>query len=88
MTLFFELQPRKILKKLPENRRRLALEALYEVERNPYQGDPKKGDLAGVLTYRFKMFEELWLIAYEFIGPQELRIIKIGVRENFYGDLN
>ena len=62
-------------------------EALLEVERNPFQGDPKVGNLAGLLTYRFKLLDSLWLIAYEFIDEETLRIIKIGPRENFYKDL-
>ena len=60
------------------------LRALLEIERNPFQGDAKVGDLAGILTFKFKLFGEVWVIAYEFLGPQELRIIKIGPRENFY----
>ena len=62
-------------------------EALLEVERNPIQGDPKVGNLAGLLTYRFKLMDSLWLIAYEFIDEETLRIVKIGPRENFYRDL-
>ena len=85
--LSYELQPRKLLKKLPENRREIVQRALLEIERNPFQGEPKIGDLAGVLTYRFKIYEELWLIAYSFIGPQSIRIMRIGPRENFYKHL-
>lgn len=60
------------------------LQALLEVARNPYQGDLKVGDLAGFLTYSFKVFEEPWRIGYAFIDSSTLEIIKIGPRENFY----
>ena len=87
MKLSYELQVSKKLKKLPENQREQVLEALLEIQRNPFQGDHKVGDLLGELTFRFRVFQELWLIAYTFVNEQELRILKIGPYENFYRDL-
>ncbi|MFM8446601.1 MAG: type II toxin-antitoxin system RelE/ParE family toxin [Candidatus Nanopelagicaceae bacterium] len=87
MMLYFKSQPKRVLKKLPQNRRELVLQALLEVERNPYLGEPKLGNLTGVQTYRFKVFQEIWLIAYTFIDVEALLILKIGPRENFYKDI-
>ena len=87
MKLYFASQPNKVLKKLPENQRRLALRALQEVERDPFQGEPKVGDLAGFYTYRFRIFDALWLIGYEFTDWDTIKIVKIGPRENFYRGL-
>ena len=84
MLISMSLQARKQIKKLPQNRVELVVQALRELERNPYLGDPKTGDLAGFLTYRFRVFNELWLIGYSFLDENRILIHKIGPRENFY----
>ena len=87
MLISMSLQARKQIKKLPRNRVELVAQALRDLERNPYLGVPKTGDLAGFLTYRFRIFNELWLIGYTFLDENRILIHKIGPRENFYKDV-
>lgn len=48
----------------------------------------KKGDLNGVQVYKFKMVNQLTLLAYEFYGDKlQLILIAFGTHENFYRDL-
>jgi len=48
--------------------------------------EEKKGDLAGVFVYKFKMHHQEILLAYEWI-PRERLLLALGVHENFYRDL-
>jgi len=43
----------------------------------------KKGDLAGVGVYKFKVISRLALLAYEF-NDSELLLISIGSHQHFY----
>lgn len=49
-------------------------------------GEEKKGDLAGVFVYKFKVKSSLYLLAYRLI-TEELQLIMIGPHENYYRDL-
>jgi mRNA interferase RelE/StbE len=53
---------------------------------NPQIGQEKKGDLAGVHVYKFKVKTKLLLLAYEF-NDFELLLISIGSHQHFYRDL-
>ena len=72
-----------------------------EVDRvcvNPAIGEPKKGDLAGILVHKFKFNRQEYLIAYrppaenssvnaspvDFLG---IDFYKVGSHENFYEEL-
>ncbi|MBW2005077.1 MAG: type II toxin-antitoxin system RelE/ParE family toxin [Deltaproteobacteria bacterium] len=49
----------------------------------PQIGQEKKGDLAGVCVYKFKVISRLALLAYEF-NDSELLLISIGSHQHFY----
>ncbi len=53
---------------------------------NPHRGQEKKGDLAGVYVYKFKIKTTLFLVAYEF-NELELLLISNGSHQQFYRDL-
>lgn len=53
---------------------------------SPENGDPKKGDLAGVFTVGFKMHGAQHRIAYCY-DENAITLIAFGTRENFYSKL-
>lgn len=78
----------KQVKKLHKNQKKELDEAIKEIIKNPEIGEVKKGDLNGIQVYKFKMVNQLTLLAYDFY-PQQKQIIllSLGSHENFYRDL-
>lgn len=54
---------------------------------NPNIGQEKKGDLRRVFIYKFKLQNQLYLLAYRFPDLETLELIMIGPHENYYRDL-
>jgi len=52
----------------------------------PEIGETKKGDLAGVSVYKFKVRDRLFILACEF-DEYEVLLIALSAHENFYRDL-
>ena len=78
----------KHIKKLHANQKKDLDKAIKEVVANPDIGDSKKGDLTGVQVYKFKMVNQLTLLAYEWHEDEPLLILlALGSHENFYRDL-
>jgi mRNA-degrading endonuclease YafQ of YafQ-DinJ toxin-antitoxin module len=78
----------KSVKKLHQNTKEELDKAVRELSKNPLCGEAKKGDLVGVRVYKFKMVNQLTLIAYRFDSEQAvLTLLTIGSHENFYRDL-
>lgn len=77
---------KKAYKKLFKEQKRLVNKAILAVVSNPSIGEEKKGDLAGVFVYKFKVDKQEMLLAYEWI-PSERLLLALGVHENFYRDL-
>ena len=65
--------------------------AVKAVARNPALGAEKRGDLNGVLVYKFKLNKQESLLAYRLkpdeLSPQELVLLTVGPHENFYAQL-
>ena len=59
---------------------------IKKILENPKIGEGKKGDLQGVLVYKFKMKTQQYLLAYR-IKKNILELIMIGPHENYYRDL-
>ncbi len=79
---------KKELKKLHKNQKLDVDEAVRKIIKDPSVGDLKKGDLAGVRVYKFKMVKQLTLLAYEFHENKLLLILlALGSHENFYRNL-
>ncbi|MCL2169530.1 MAG: type II toxin-antitoxin system RelE/ParE family toxin [Defluviitaleaceae bacterium] len=87
-----EMKPpaERFLKKLKEKALRAAFkEALEAIAKNPYVGDAKIGDLAGMHCYDVAHAGSKYEIAYRiFEKPTPfVAVYLIGPRENFYKDL-
>jgi hypothetical protein len=66
-------------------------EAIQWIAANHQSGEEKKGDLAGVHVYKFKLNQQDTLLAYELkpdkFKPSELVLLAVGPHENFYAAL-
>ncbi len=78
----------KQVKKLHQNQKNDLDGALKKIINDPSIGEMKKGDLAGIQIYKFKMVNQLTLLAYQ-LNADELLIFlfALGSHENFYRDL-
>ena len=78
----------KHVKKLHNNQKLDLDAAIREIVNNPALEEAKKGDLSGIQVYKFKMVNQLMLLAYEFDEHEtQLVLLSLGSHENFYRDL-
>ena len=76
------------IKKLHKNQKLDLDKAIHVIMENPNIGETKKGDLNGIVVYKFFMTNQLTLLAYEFFEQQlQLHLLTLGSHENFYRDL-
>lgn len=76
------------IKKLDKKQRKELEDAVKKIAQDPTIGTKKKGDLASVYIYKFKMNKSLHLLAYAWSHEEDiLTLLQIGVHENFYRDL-
>lgn len=65
--------------------------AVRSIANEPSIGEEKRGDLAGVFVYKFKINQQEVLLAYELLpnkqAPEEVILLTLGSRENFYRNL-
>ena len=79
---------KKAVKKLHRNQKMDLDRAIREVMEQPNLGERKKGDLAFLRVYKFKMVTQLTLLAYSYEeGAIVLELITLGSHENFYRDV-
>lgn len=75
-------------KKLSKQQKLELDEAVKVVSSTPEIGEMKQGDLTGVQVYKFRMNNQLALLAYRYEAEiVTLYLLKIGSHENFYRDL-
>ena len=77
---------KKAYKKFHTNEKLKINDAIHAIIQNPKIGEEKKGDLAGIFVYKFKIHNREILLAYEW-NPKERLLLALGVHENFYRDL-
>ncbi|WP_130537531.1 type II toxin-antitoxin system RelE/ParE family toxin [Thiomicrorhabdus indica] len=78
----------KAVKKLHPNQKRELDKAIKALIKQPELGELKKGDLVGVRVYKFKMQNQLTLLAYRIMDDIPcLLMLSQGSHENFYRDL-
>ncbi len=77
---------KKQTKRLHKNEIQKLAQVTKQVAKEPSIGIPKKGDLSEVFVYKFKMINQLTLIAYCY-DEKELYLLSIGSHQNFYRDL-
>ena len=79
---------KKAVKKLKPSQKNDLDMAVNELKANPNIGEQKKGDLAFLRVYKFKMNKQLTLLGYSFNeGTLVLELMALGSRENFYRDV-
>jgi mRNA interferase RelE/StbE len=61
--------------------------AVRAVSIDPEIGEAKAGDLAGVRVYKFRLSNQLCLLAYRILDEDSLKLLTFGPHENFYRDL-
>ena len=62
-------------------------EAVRAISTDSEIGEAKVGDLAGVRVYKFRLSNQLCLLAYRIIDEDSLKLLTFGSHENFYRDL-
>lgn len=78
----------RIKKKFPPLLRKKLNEVEDEIANNPSLGEEKIGDLKGVRVYKFKVFDQQILLAYQVDkDKEEVIFAAVGGHENFYRDL-
>jgi len=77
---------KKSYKKLHKAHKNSVNDAIKLIVSDPEVGEKKKGDLAGVYIYKFKINKQEVLLAYEW-DPDERVLVALGMHENFYRDL-
>lgn len=79
---------KKAVKRLKENQKEDLDEAVRELMADTDLGEQKKGDLAFLRVYKFKMNKQLTLLGYSFDdGTLVLELMALGAHENFYRDI-
>ena len=74
-------------KKLKKNQIKKLDEAVKAIMVNPDIGDLKKGDLQGIRVYKYKVGNNLILLAYEIEGST-LYLYSFGSHQNFHRELS
>lgn len=75
------------VKKLNKNEKEDLDNEIRNIINNPSIGTEKKGDLRGIFVYKFKLQNQLYLIAYRFVINEYIELIMLGPHENYYRDL-
>ena len=66
---------------------KLELDAvLRALSTDPSLGEAKVGDLVGIRVYKFRLSNQLCLLAYRLVDGQSLKLLTLGSHENFYRD--
>ncbi len=81
-------QFKKAYKRLHKNQQHDLEPAILAILGAPDIGVLKIGDLAGARVYKFRMVNQLMLLAYRLsYEGTELELIAVGPHENFYRDI-
>ena len=81
----------RVAKKLHAKDKKVLDLAVSAVAKNRLIGEGKKGDLAGVFVYKFKLNHQQTLLAYTMqpnkLKPVAVTLLYVGPHENFYATL-
>lgn len=77
----------RTVKKLHRSQKTALDEAVRTAASQPEIGEAKTGDLAGVQVYKFRIGNQLCLLAYRILDENTLKLLMVGPHENFYRDL-
>lgn len=85
MKIIFLRQPYKFIKRADKNLKEKIGEEVLKIQKNPSIGELLKKGLKGIRSHHFVFIRVNYRIAYKVID--DLIIISIATRENFYRDL-
>jgi mRNA-degrading endonuclease RelE of RelBE toxin-antitoxin system len=75
-------------KKLRPREKESLDEAVRAIAANPEIGEMRKGDLAGVRVYKYRVQDQILLLAYRVARDEDaIKLLAFGAHENFYRDL-
>jgi mRNA interferase RelE/StbE len=77
----------RALKKLHSGDKAALDEVVRQISNDPMIGEAKLGDLAGVRVFKFRIKNQLCLLAYRQIDSDTVKLLTFGSHENFYRDL-
>ena len=81
----------RISKKFHARDKAVLDDAVKDVAKDPSIGEEKKGDLAGIFVYKFKINNNETLLAYELqpnkLQPELVVLLAVGPHENLYEQL-
>ena len=61
--------------------------AIKVIASSPSAGDSKAGDLQGVRVYKFKLPQQLCLLAYRIVDEKSIKLLTFEPHDNYYRDL-
>lgn len=61
--------------------------AVRTISKNPVIGEAKVGDLSGIRVYKFRLSNQLCLLAYRILDEKNMKLLTFGSHENFYRNL-
>lgn len=77
----------RAVKKLHQQQKADLDEVMRIVATDPECGEAKVGDLLGIRVYKFRLSNQLCLLAYRILDEDSLKLLIFGPHENFYRDL-
>lgn len=88
--ILFSSAAERFFKKIKEKPLREAYKkALQDIGKNPYKGQPKRGDLSGIYGFDVRYKGINYEIAYTIseVNGKKVIVLLAGTRENFYEEL-
>ena len=81
----------RVAKKLHAKDKKVLDKAIEHIAKTPLAGEEKKGDLAGVFVYKFKLNNQETLLGYRLepnkLKPVDIVLLAVGPHENFYAGI-
>ena len=77
----------KSVKRLHRKQKADLDQAVRTIDETPSIGESKVGDLVGIQVYKFRMTNQLYLLAYRVLDEETIKLLMVGPHENFYRDL-
>lgn len=77
----------RAVKKLHPQQKSKLDEAVRTIANNPECGEAKVGDLQGIRVYKFRLSNQLCMLAYRILDENSLKLLTFGPHENFYRNL-
>ena len=77
----------RAVKKLHPQQKSELDEAVRTIANHPEYGEAKVGDLHGIRVYKFRLSNQLCMLAYRILDENSLKLLVFGPHENFYRDL-